>query len=313
LGGSIAATVLVLPALVASAAHADGNVPFTDEYVQGSLTFCDAKNNEVTSGTLDARPFVVKAVSSAPAPAGYNTDGSLATLYIFQPRKEVDPLDWSGKQLTASSYFSNPKHPMTKGIPADISIKGFAQVAPLWGGFAEVRMYFTAVNASPHADPYPAAVIHISGKKWTLVSGGGTPCDVGTTESRASQFLSPEQLNAIANPKAPSSAGAKPSAGASPTSSSSPQSSSASSDEPSSAATPSEGVDGAAIAAANTEAASASQSGVPSWLALLVLPVLGLLGAGIYMLRQRSNAPAGAHARTGTSNPTNESDGKGSS
>src|SRR5579863_1068514 len=114
------------------------SVPFQDGSQNGTITFCNQRNQPVTSGSLYDVPFVWKAVASTPAPKGYDR----ADLIVFQPIEHVDPSGWSGYQMTAASIFSNPKHPVVQATYADdpLSWPNYAY-PPYWDGLYQVRMF----------------------------------------------------------------------------------------------------------------------------------------------------------------------------
>jgi len=173
---AVAVTAAAIPA------NAD-SVPFNDQYASGAIGFCNQSRQPVTSGNINDVPFVWTAVSSANAPSGY-AHGK-ATLYAFQPRKDVDPGDWSGRQLTAASSFSNPNHPMAQATYGDSPLLWFVQAfPPKWDGLVQLRLFFSGIELPLHQSPYPAAVIRVSGNTWTLVSGSASPaCTSGTAIS----------------------------------------------------------------------------------------------------------------------------------
>src|SRR5579859_6446572 len=97
---AIIAAVVMAP----TAAHASGNaVPFSDPYVQGSLTLCNRYHQPITSGQVTTQPFIWSAVSSTPAPPRYTR----AYLLVYQPIQYVDPSNWTGYQLNDDAIFSN--------------------------------------------------------------------------------------------------------------------------------------------------------------------------------------------------------------
>ncbi len=167
--------------LIPAAAQANASAaPFTDEYANGTLTLCNRNNQPVTAGSLLNFPFVWKAVSSTPAPAGYK----LAYLSVYQPIQHVDPANWMGYQLTDQALFSNPAHPVAQATGADSALY-YADHAfpPYWDGLYELRMYFSSPDIEPYSSPYPMAIIRVSGNDWKLVSGGNAACNVGTAVS----------------------------------------------------------------------------------------------------------------------------------
>jgi hypothetical protein len=191
------AAALVVAALAASLSlvvgavpgfAATGKVPFTDPAQVGLLTLCDKGNHRITSGSITAQPFVWKAVSSAPAPAKYEQGD--ATLYAYQPIKYEDPAFWSGFQLNGAAYFSNSKHPATASTVQDQPLAAFTTGYPLhWNGLLQIRMIYTSVGRGALHTTYPAAVLRVSGKRWTLVQGGSTPCTASAALSTEPSVL----------------------------------------------------------------------------------------------------------------------------
>jgi hypothetical protein len=165
-------------------ASAAPSVPWTDPSAVGYLGFCDAHNHQIRSGSVFSFPFVAKAVSSVAAPAGYGAPGGHATLYAFQPIQHVDPSNWSGKQMTGTSRFTNANAPMAAGLPADPSLVNFSDAYPLyWNGYAQLRFYYTAVGLPEFVQTYPAAVVQVTGHTWTQVGGGSVNCSAGSVTS----------------------------------------------------------------------------------------------------------------------------------
>ena len=135
-------------------------------------------------------------MSSARVPAGYTR----ATLYVFQPIQYVDPGDWTGYQLTDDSLFSSPAHPMAQATYADNPLLWPDQsMPPYWDGLYQLRMCFSGPGKTPWTSSYPAAVIKVTGKTWTLVQGGGSSCTDGKAES-VETFLLPKSETAVPKP-----------------------------------------------------------------------------------------------------------------
>jgi hypothetical protein len=209
---TLAGLAAAAPFASASVTSAAGKVPFTDPGIDGWLTFCNKSNQPITSGSLYSVPFVWKAISSAKPPAGYGTAGGRATLYAYQPIQYVDPGDWSGSQLSAASAYSNPAHPVAQATDADVPLVGFTEAYPAhWQGLVEIRLMYTAVNKAQLTTPYAAAVIRISGSKWTLVEGGGGSCSQSKGLSMETVALSKSK---VAKPETASRATTSPSAAA---------------------------------------------------------------------------------------------------
>ena len=182
--------VLIVPSfLIGSilwlpASYADESVPYTDSNSVGTIGLCDKAGNTITSGNVHDRPFAFTVVSSAAAPAPYDVKGRKATLFAFQPRKDVVPGRWSGDSLTASSEYSNAKHPMAAGTLRDFSLTDYLESFPVrWDGLVQLRMYLSAPNTSILKLPYPTTDIRVSGDTWTVVRGGTGDCSVGKATS----------------------------------------------------------------------------------------------------------------------------------
>jgi hypothetical protein len=168
----------------ASASAATPQAPWTDSNAKGYIGFCDSANNQIYTGSINSYPFVAKAVSSTPAPTGYGAKVGRVTLYAYQPIQFVDPGNWSGKQLTGASVFSNTAVPMTIGLSGDASLVNFSAAYPLhWNGYAQLRMYYTAPGQQPYSSTYPAVAVQVTGTTWTQVGGGKVNCAAGEAES----------------------------------------------------------------------------------------------------------------------------------
>lgn len=192
------------PSLLAAPASA-ATVPFSDPNTNGYIGLCDRSGHPVTSGSLDDLPFVWTAVSSTPAPAGY--EHGKATLYAYQPRQHVAPAQWEGRMLTASSSFTNPAHPMAQATNGDSPLLWFVQAyPPQWNGLVQLRMFYSAANSPVDQSPYPATVLQVSGNRWFEISGGSVPCNVGkavsaeTVDLPSSELVSPQTIKVFNSP-----------------------------------------------------------------------------------------------------------------
>jgi hypothetical protein len=183
--------------VTSTGASASDTIPFTDAKADGYIGFCDSSGKQITSGKVGDAPFAVKAVSSVAAPAGYVAGTGRAVMNVYQPRKGVDPGEWSGKQLTAASLFSNTAHPMVQGIGRDPALIDFVSVfPPNWDGLVQVRMYFGAPNMPQYSGKYPATVLKVSGSTWTVETKGTVDCSAGTATSIDLIALPSSALNA---------------------------------------------------------------------------------------------------------------------
>ncbi len=180
---ALAATLSVAAPAPASAA---ATVPFTDPSAQGLLGFCGRDNQPVTSGSLTDQPFVWKAIATVAAPPHY----SEAFLTLYQPIEHVDPSAWTGYQLTDTAVFKDPQHPAAQATNVDVPLIGADQsYPPYWSGLYQIRMFFAGPQMSPWTETYPAAVIQVTGNKWTLVQGGTVDCAASQAISTVAQDL----------------------------------------------------------------------------------------------------------------------------
>lgn len=195
----VALLATVLTAAPASAA----SVPYTDPSVAGVLALCDASGHQLTSGSTLDLPLAATAVSSAAAPKGYSDPKAKATLYAYQPRQGVDPADWSGGQLTGSSFFSNPAHPMAAFTTGDKRLHEVLQIYPAnWAGFVQLRLFFSEANKVAFTQTYPSANLQVNGSSWHQVDPPAVNCGAGRAVSieklllPASRFPAPSKAPA---------------------------------------------------------------------------------------------------------------------
>jgi hypothetical protein len=172
------------------------SLPFQDRSANGYIGLCDRQGHAITSGSIYDQPFVWTAVSSTPTYKGY--EKGKAVLLAYQPRKDVDPGEWSGRQLTAASSFTNPKHPMAQATNADDPLLFFLQsFPPRWDGLVQLRMHYGAPDSPTLQNPYPATVIRVTGERWTVVSGGKADCGAGSAVSDETKNLPKVALAAV--------------------------------------------------------------------------------------------------------------------
>lgn len=272
--------VAVGPAVAPAIANASGSaLPWgTDPDQNGYIALCDLAGNNVTSGNINSAPFVWKAVSSVVPPKEYQGPGEVAGLDIFQPRPGVDPGDWNGDSLSASTFYHDKQYPAAEMTYKDFSLKDFIhEFPPLLDGLYQLRMEFGKINYARYQTPYPATTIQVTGDTWHVVQGGTLPC------GRASA-ISGETFTGIKLKNPVSTAGETP-----PTAAATDRAP-ASDDPPSSSVTPAPGattapVDGHVISAPLSGSTS-SNTGV------IVLAVAGgavllALGGGVLWGRRK--------------------------
>jgi hypothetical protein len=175
---------------LAGAAVASPRPPFTDPSAVGYIGLCNEAGHQITSGNIDTTPFAWRAVSSQAAPAPYNNAWRTAILLAYQPRQGLPPGEWSGDELTASSRYTNPAHPMVAATHGDDSLEDFIQeFHPVWDGYLQLRIYLGTQNAEVYSVQYPGLDIRVTGDTWQAVGGGPVNCHSGTAESLESVVL----------------------------------------------------------------------------------------------------------------------------
>ncbi len=181
--GTTAGLVLAGP-VGAAVAGASSGVPYTDRAVAGSIGLCNRAGRQVTSGSVSAKPFVWRAVSTTAAPSQYSKTGRTAILYAYQPQRGLTADEWSGAQLTASSRYSSPAHPMAAATARDGSLKNFVEeFKPKWDGLLQLRLYLGGQSEQLDTARYAALNIRVSGNTWRAVGGTAVNCRAGTAES----------------------------------------------------------------------------------------------------------------------------------
>jgi hypothetical protein len=170
----------------ATAAAAVPDPPYRDSGVAGSITLCDASGRAIDHGRVDERPFARLAIGSAAAPAPYDKEGRTATLFAYQPRKGLEPREWSGAQLTTSTQYAEVAHPAAKASDGDDSLGDFLDTYPLrWDGFVQLRLYLSAPDEPAYTGRYAAADIHVDldAGTWDVDHAANDVCAAGAGAS----------------------------------------------------------------------------------------------------------------------------------
>ena len=176
--------------LTGLAAAANSAAPYMDPSAVGSIGLCNQAGQQITSGSVTARPFAWRAVSTQPAQLPYNKAGRTAILVAYQPLQGLPAGDWSGTQMTASSRYTNPGNPMVAATDGDLSLDDvIEQYPPKWDGFLQLRIYLGAPQESAFTQQYPALNIEVTGETWTAVGGSPVNCASGTAQSIESVLL----------------------------------------------------------------------------------------------------------------------------
>jgi hypothetical protein len=185
-GRLVASSSLALAAVIAASGPATAAVvvPYTDSNATGGITLCDKGGHAITSGRVDV-PLASAVVAATAAVSPYDGNGRTAGLFAYQPRKGVDPGEWSGMVMTALSRYTNPKHPMVEILPRDYKVRDFvADYPPQWDGLAQLRIYLRVPNQPTKSDTYAATTLKVAGSSWQQVGvSAGAVCTAGTAES----------------------------------------------------------------------------------------------------------------------------------
>lgn len=182
-GAAVSLLVCLLCATIVLAAPVSATTPPVDPNQRGYLGLCDRSGTQITSGSVDAAPFVWKAVASTTLPPPmYKGARQNAILSIFQLRPDTQSADWSGDQLTAPSLYVNT--PATVATTKDESLGAFVQAyPPMLDGLYQLRMFFAANQSSTYTQNYPALYIRVTGHTWTAVGGGTVNCEAAKAQS----------------------------------------------------------------------------------------------------------------------------------
>jgi hypothetical protein len=293
--GAIGVSAALAAGFPAGVALAASGLPYTDQYAHGSIGFCDKAGNNIAHGSVYDKPFAWRAVSSVSAPPTLSGPGRKATLYAYQPRKGVDPANWSGQQLGAASAYSSTTVPVAQQTDRDPALSDYLNnFPPQWDQLVELRIYFGALNTPVSASAYPAADIRIVGTAWTLLNGAKVDCNAGGTVISAEAGIPASNTVGLQPPQPLSEVAAKavgappPPRSASPSAASGAAGGSRSSAASSSVAAASQTVVASGSAVAPSDAASGSGGGGSSskshatLIVVLVVVVFAAVGGSFW-------------------------------
>jgi hypothetical protein len=159
-------------------------LPYNDSNVRGYIGLCDKVGKPIRQGRVGDVPFVWKAVSSSPAPPPFDGYKKTATLYAYVPKPGYPPESWIGEQITESTFYTNPAHPMVQASEADGPVlKNLITGATLWNGLVQLRLFWSVPGEGAHTATYPATDIQVKGDRWTVVRGGDVACNSGSAST----------------------------------------------------------------------------------------------------------------------------------
>jgi hypothetical protein len=258
------------------------SLPFTDPDANGYIGFCDGSNNNITSGDVNAAPFVWKAVSSTTPPSAYQGAGQNAILNVYQVRKDSDPVDWAGDSLTTASFYTDSKLPTVVFTTQDEPLSDFTKAyPPMEDGMYQLRMFYGRANYGLYSDKYPTAVISVKDGKWTVVQGGQVTCKSATATSQ--EVMLGVVPSADATPPPPKSTSQSSSSTSGSASSTASGAASISGTSAASAATDGQKT----VAAGNATAKSASSSGSSALAIILAAVFVAVVVVGAVLLWRR--------------------------
>jgi hypothetical protein len=167
-----------------ASSQAGFKLPYTDTNQDGWLTLCGVNLKPVTHGSIYAKPFVWRVVSSVPAQEIYWKHGAKESMYVYQPREQTPPGAWSGVLMATPSIFSNRLDPMAQFTPIDQPLSYVTEdIPPMLDHLYEIRLYIGAPGMQEDVLGYPAADIQVIGNTWQLVAGGHSSCTSGKAVS----------------------------------------------------------------------------------------------------------------------------------
>jgi hypothetical protein len=251
-------------------------LPYTDANATGGITLCDAHGQAITSGPVGGS-LAATAVGGSAAVAPFNGDHRSAILTAYQPRKGIDPGNWSGQLLTGASQYTNPKNPMVEILPRDTTLEGFITAYPAqWDGLVQLRVYLKAPNQGSKQDTYAATTLKVIGSTWQQVGAtAGGVCKTGTAKSIVRILGLPTAAPSLK----PSGSGSTGPAAASSSSRPGPSASTSTPFGIPSSADPSAAQASSALAKAKLAGASTANSGGP----LMWLLSVGLLALAVIL------------------------------
>ena len=178
LAAGVAVGVVVVAVVVVLRVTGERTVPYEDARSSGLLTLCSADGEPVTEGRVDDRPLAAFALGETGLPAEYDSEGTVATLFAYQPREGIEAGEFSGVPLTAAGLVSDPVEPAVE-ITEDVwSVSDFTTAFPATlDGYVQLRLVLGTPGAGTLTEnPYDTADLRVDGDSWELVRGGDASC-----------------------------------------------------------------------------------------------------------------------------------------
>lgn len=182
---ALVAAVVVVAVVVVVLVRGAGTetVPYADPASSGLLTLCDAKGNQVTGGKVTDKPLAPFVLGSTPLDSQVPADSvGFGTLYGYQPREGVEPLEFSGAPIGGPEAFTDHARPATRVVKDGYSLADFTSIYPATlDGYVQLRLITSVDGFGAFADAYDTADIKIDGDSWTVVRGGNASCADAST------------------------------------------------------------------------------------------------------------------------------------
>jgi hypothetical protein len=175
---ALAVGVVVVSVVVVLRVTGERTVPYEDAQSAGLLTLCSADGEAVTEGAVDDRPFAAFAVGETGLPPEYDSEGTVATLFAYQPRQGIDAGEFSGVPLTAAGLVADPGEPAV-AVTEDVwTVSDFTTAFPAtFDGYVQLRLILgTPGGGTLTENPYDTADLRVDGDSWELVRGGNASC-----------------------------------------------------------------------------------------------------------------------------------------
>ena len=100
----LAVGVVVVAAVVAwRVLGQERTVPYEDPQSAGLITLCSADGKAVTEGSVKDTPFADLTVGETGLPSEIDPEGTVATLFAYQPRQGIAAGEFSAKYTPGSS------------------------------------------------------------------------------------------------------------------------------------------------------------------------------------------------------------------
>lgn len=151
-----------------------GAAPYQDPAAVGRLTFCQG-GKPVTGGSTTQLPDAV--VGGQAASGALAVAGGTATLFACQPRSGIDPVSWSGLQLTGATVYAEPASPTVLPEQNATTLAQFLTGFPaLDDGWIQLRVVLGAPGVRTQTTTYAAADLHVHGTTWQAADPGTATC-----------------------------------------------------------------------------------------------------------------------------------------